>query len=400
MKNKKIINRIIDIAILLPFAYFPKYNILHTKLELVFEAYSIFVFMIIAILFFRKKGFKIPTIILLIGLMYFVPFIVTATYGDHQMIRYAIKILLGNVSLALLISYNIPDRTKEFLQSSILFFGALVFINTMTFFLYYPSMISEQLSYYFLGNDNGTIYETFIFIYLSLVYFNMYKEKIPIYFYLIVIFIFSGYFYVKSGNGMVCMIITILFMLLYKYKYVKFFLKLRFMIPIFLALFFTIVIFRNNGLIQLVMNILDKNPTISGRTVIWDKCWQFIGQHPILGNGYENEILMEYKVDNSKLHNVILQYLYNGGVVALTLFLTVVGMVLNKIKASKLDDDIKNIMNFSIFLFFVISIFDFYVVKFTMIFMFLIYYFIATTTKDQIKKGAGNEKSKRRLSKN
>lgn len=376
MKNL-ILSRIIDFLMLLPFAYISNY-IINAKTDTLFEIYSIVVFLIIMIIYFKKKKMSIPIIILLIGAMYLIPLLVTIIYGDHTVIRKGIKLLVGSICVSMLIDYNMASRPKKFLESVIIFYGTLIVVNTLSFFLFYPSITPLKESVYFLGNDNGSIFEVFLFVYVSLAYYTIYNRKIPIYFYALLTFVFAGYLYVKSGNGMICMLISIIFILLYKKTFTKKLFKLKFMIPIYLLFFFTIVVFQNNGLIQIVLDILDKSPTISGRTYIWNKCWYYISQRPLFGNGYENDLLISSKISNSKAHNIILQYLYTGGVATLVVFLLIVGIVLYKTNKSKINSDIKNIVNFSVFLFFIMCIFDFYIDKFITIIMFMIYYCIVT----------------------
>lgn len=369
-------NRIIDFFVLFAFAYIPDY-ILSGKLDTIYDYYSLIVFLCIIIYYLIKRKFSISKIIILIGIMQLIPLITTVTYGDHLMFKRGVRILIGSVSLACLVDYNISFRKKDFLKSVIFFWGSLVVLNILSFFIFFPSMDVNQLNFYFLGNDNGSIYETFTFIFVALVYFSLYAKKIPLYFYILLMFIFAGYFYVKSGNGILCMLITIVFILLYKLSFVKKILTPKLLIPIYIFLFFMIVIIRdNNFFMQTLLDLFGKSQTISGRTYIWDQSIYYFAQHPLIGNGYESEAIAMAKFGNVKAHNVILQYLYTGGVATLGLFLTFVGIVLNRIKKSNVNINLKTIMNFSIFLFFVISMFDFYMVKFTTFLMLTIYYFL------------------------
>ncbi|MFR3202482.1 MAG: O-antigen ligase family protein [[Clostridium] leptum] len=53
-----------------------------------------------------------------------------------------------------------------------------------------------------------------------------------------------------------------------------------------ILLFFVIVIFRMQNLFAfLIEDILHKNLTLTGRTVIWDRTLELIGEKPILGHG-------------------------------------------------------------------------------------------------------------------
>ena len=386
-KNNKIINRIIDCLVLIAFAYIPEY-LLSTKIDLIYDIYALIIYILIignyCYFIFKKQKKSIPPLLIIITIMQLIPLIATLTYGDHSMYKRGIRILLGSISAFCIIDYNFSYRKKEFLESIIYFLGFFVISNIITFFIFYPEMMDNIPNFYILGNDNGSIYETFTFIYISLLYYSMYNKKIPVYFYIVFFIILLGYFYVKSGNGMLCLSISALFLFYIKTKYIKKKISIKPYLAIYTLLFFIVVLLQDNNIFMIIaQKLFNKSPTISGRTIIWGKCLNYTTMHPIMGNGYESEMLVMSKIGNSKAHNVIIQYLYTGGITTLTLFLVNVGLVLKSIKNNRLNIRSKNIMNFSIFLFFIISLFDFYTVKFTTVIMLSIYYLIG---KKEIKK--------------
>lgn len=74
---------------------------------------------------------------------------------------------------------------------------------------------------------------------------------------------------------------------------------------------------------------LDKNPTLTGRTVIWDRLFQAISERPLIGHGYRAFWESDYAVDlmtisgffASHSHNGYLDMLLDLGAVGLAVFL-------------------------------------------------------------------------------
>ena len=366
---------IFNIIFILKYIYFPNYIL--KGFEDVFNVICLLSYIIIIIMYLKKYDFKIPNFTVILFIMQLIPLISTIYCGNYDMLAQGIKVLLASVSLPMLIKYNYDIDFKSFIKEIMIIFGILVSVNVLTFYIYYPSM-TQFLYFYFLGNDNGSIYETFLYIYISIIYYLHYKKRIPVYFYVIVAFLISGYVFVRSGNSMVCLFVTATVILLSKTNIFKKVCNNEkiFMVG-YIVFFLLIVIFRNNSaFMNVVLTLLDKNPTFTGRTFIWDYTFKYIKLHPLIGNGYENSVILTSKIHQVKAHNLILQYLYMGGLFTLTLFLYFVYKNIKIIKKGKIDKRVKALMQFSIFLFFIISVFDYYYYKYTFIIMILVYYYI------------------------
>lgn len=377
-KERKFINVLLDMLVLLPYINFPDYILVGIS-KTVFKYYSIFVFSLIIILYiYKNKG--IPKNVLkfvgLVFVIYSIPIITTINKENYSEIFYGLKILAGMISAVLLIDYNFKNRCKEFLKSFITFWGFMVVINVLSFFIFYPSMDPLQSAFYFLGNDNGSIYETLLFVFASIFYYIRFNnDKIPFKFWLIFLFIFSGYYYVKSGNGMSCIVLIGFFLAFRNKKIVLKIMKPQLFAGIYVFLFLMIVCLRDLSFMKPVLEILGKSSTLTGRTGIWDRCLKYIEINKWFGNGYEPALISIYKIGNVKAHNIILQFLYNGGIMMLLLFGVLNLKIIKSINKNEKNKTKKFLMNISIFLFFVISLFDFYIQKYTYIFMLCIYYF-------------------------
>lgn len=389
--KSKLINMILDFIVLLQFINFPDY-ILIGPLKSISKYFSIIIFFLILIIYiYRNKGIskQMIEIISLTTIIYMIPIGVTIVNKNYSEVFYGSKILVGTISSILIVDYNVKIRPKEFLHSFITFFGIMNFMNILSFYLYYPSMDSIQLYFYFLGNDNGSIYESMLYIFASIFYYIKFNNnKIPVFFWIMMLFIFSGYVFVESGNGMSCMILIMIFLLFRNNKKISKIFSPKLFLWVYALIFIMIVCFRNLSFMQPVLDILGKSSTLTGRTDIWDKCIKYINDSLIWGNGYEPVLYVISKIGNVKAHNIILQYLYNGGIIMTLLFGFLNFKILKKVNKIEVDYISRLMINVSIFLFFIVSLFDFYIQKYTYIFMIIIYYcYIVNLKKGEYQDG-------------
>jgi len=377
MKIKK--NDIIDFLVLLSFAYFPSFIMAGVRGK-IFTAYCLMVYILIILNYISKNKNNIPSITYIIAIMYTIPLIPTIIYKNYDVIDTGIKVLLGAIALSLLIKDNLTKKPKEFLKKCMIFWGILVCINIACFFLYYPAMDPNLKNFYFLGNDNGSVYETLLFLFLSILYYTNYTKKIPMRFIILLLYIFAGYIYVNSGNGKVCTFLVLAYVLIYgkNKKISKVLNKItnyKTIVIIYLIIFFSLVVFKNKSIIiDTVLDILKKDKTFTGRTGIWELSFKYIKEHILLGNGYENDIILINKIHQVKAHNLIIQFLYNGGVLMILCLIDIIKKVFNKTKNSPLR--IKSLISLFLLIYFIISIFDYYWYKFNLLFFLLtMFYF-------------------------
>lgn len=93
-----------------------------------------------------------------------------------------------------------------------------------------------------------------------------------------------------------------------------------------ITLFFVVVVFRlQEVFLGLIGQIFAKNiVTLTGRTPLWDNLLQLIKEMPLLGCGVQSLVgsvaLLKFNY-GANAHNIILHYLYQGGVIQLALYL-------------------------------------------------------------------------------
>ena len=144
-----------------------------------------------------------------------------------------------------------------------------------------------------------------------------------------------------------------------------------------------LVVFRsNNQIVNNILGILGKNNTFTGRTNIWDLSFKYIKENLLLGNGYENGDIILRKIGQVKCHNMIIQFMYNGGLIGFGIFAYIIKITLTKIKELP-NSDSKNIIIFSLFVYFLISIFDYYYYKYNIVF-FLLFIIYSNSLKKEV----------------
>jgi len=115
--------------------------------------------------------------------------------------------------------------------------------------------------------------------------------------------------------------------------------KVQVIIPIIIGLFIMIVGFNNLGVFNFeIENILDKNVTLSTRTIIWDAAIEMIKESPYFGYGYLGEGSKHIVFGSGRerdAHNTILQYMLQHGIVGfIPLIYLIILFIKNLVKQS------------------------------------------------------------------
>jgi O-antigen ligase len=132
------------------------------------------------------------------------------------------------------------------------------------------------------------------------------------------------------------------------------------LITINIVLFFMIVVFRAQEVFSfIIVSLLGKNLSFTGRTEIWDLCFIMIKNSFLFGYGFSYERGLVYWRDTYTFgHNLILEILLLGGVLSLLLFLTVTTANLFKIKAIK-NKTLHSLFCMCVFILFISGITEF-----------------------------------------
>ena len=106
------------------------------------------------------------------------------------------------------------------------------------------------------------------------------------------------------------------------------------------AVFFFVVIFRlQNVILDHFSDILRRNTTtISGRTPLWDNIFLAIREKPFWGYGVQtiSDITDQLKFTyGTNGHNIILHYLYQGGIVQLCVYLLMMAFICRRLRSAQ-----------------------------------------------------------------
>lgn len=111
--------------------------------------------------------------------------------------------------------------------------------------------------------------------------------------------------------------------------------RVRLMVIGYLVAFLFLMLVKNADCVADFAELFEKSVTFSGRTNIWEVCWEMVAEHPIVGYGWLDPIFRTQLVDDAvgavNAHNTILELLFTYGVIGLVLWMTFVGLALSRL---------------------------------------------------------------------
>lgn len=299
----------------------------HYKIHYVYKAcqYIIFLYAFSLLISRREKTFNKFVLGVIIFCLF--NFSITAIFNFKYIVKFQYEVLYL-ISFVICVSYfaNINLKNLVFKISNILSVYSL--INVITYFLYYPLGIltikrigGTYINYYFLGMDNQFAKFIIPTIILIMLKNSLKKEKIN--FYDILIIFLNGLVIMISWS--VTAIISYFTLLFLSFICKKISLSKFKLIYIYLFIFSFVVLIQNINISfinNVIMNILKKTLTFSGRTQIWFEAIRKIIKSPIFGYGTvegRTMILLRSGL-NLSTHNIILQTLIESGIVGFFFF--------------------------------------------------------------------------------
>ena len=291
------------------------------------------------------------------------------------------------LSWIILFKTNLFNNKKKFftnLENTFLF---LLTINLITIVLFPGGFYLNSSGYssnYFLGYDNNLI--TYIFPALALSFTNSYGEtgKVGLKsIYLLIISLLS-IILTWSATGVAAMLIITFLFLIYTFKKRDF--PANKYIVIVLSLFVCIVFLRIQNIFSFIIEgWLKKDLTFTGRTYIWDIFIKQIKQSLFIGHGIVDYKYLIKSINAGHAHNYFLQILYQGGIVAFSMFLGFFFTSINKMKNCKQ----KKYVGIIIFAYLISFIFEAYSLTNMFIIVLLISYYYEPSLKEE--RGDNNE---------
>ena len=361
--KKSTLYGILYLFLLAPFFKPPYFAATNEFINNIYNIAQIISAMITAFLVIKKRHMsKIVFCIIL-----FEAVIILSTYLNDGHLKDTILDAIQTISLCTLVDYGLHYNKKSLIKGLVFLFEILLTINLLTIFIYpdgmYINPVNNYKSNWFLGFDNQHVIYILLGITSSVVYSYMcFQKLIPRTYYLIVvstITIFTRW----AATGLVGIALLLLYLILRKIINKFKFFNIKNYTLISLGLFLGIVIFRiQERFSYLIVDVLKKDLTFSGRTKIWDRAIYLINQHPYIGNGHISDYMkqIKYKIWGAvHAHNQILEITYLGGISLLIVFVLIIILMikrLNKYRTYK----ITKFISWIIFIFMIMMLTEYY----------------------------------------
>lgn len=324
-------NSLMCFVLLLPFfepQFFKTISIINSIYNLL--TYAVLIYVIIRILFMKKKfSYNMIIIVVLEGWMLLI------TYIKSENTSKALSFFVILVGIASVV-YLYSNKIETLIKCLLLHFEICVYINLLTVYLLKNGLyLIETKAYdesaigYFLGWHHLFLVWEIPALLIAWLYREMYHTNKRCYLLSIAIFLTEIYFGGSTGIVGVTLIIILCSIPAIK-KIITPYKGMFFAIAILILIVFV----RSYGFLEpIIVSILNKDMTFTGRLGIWNYAIKAIISHPIIGHG-----ILEQNTITSILglrfathcHNQMLQVLFQGGVVGFALFISLYVVGLNR----------------------------------------------------------------------
>lgn len=264
------------------------------------------------------------------------------------------------IGFIIYINYCMKDF-KNFINALNILFTLLIIYNLIL-------AIFSQSSYMYIGYQGsqkvfvGTFESrngismvmipaiAFILIRSEYIYEKVRNKDILLCFMVLIIILLS-----KSSTGFIVGSLLVIYVLLLKKIKIK--ININKLMSIYTIIYTQVVIFRIQETVfrGFIENTLQKNVTLTGRTLIWDFIMKIIPNSLIFGYG-RNDIIAQNAIirDVTEAHNGLLEILLCTGIIGLFVFILI---LLNAFRAlNKSNSKISYILSMAIFLYFCIAL--------------------------------------------
>ncbi len=312
----------------------PEYLVRMSKVKLFYDLLKITMMAFIPLIFtLKRKPLSKFTILWFV----FEAWIVFVTVFRGADISFAINQALTVCTIALFFDMY-SDDMRHVCKVLYRFLGLLIFINFVTLLvfpagMYVTGVTNTASENWFLGFKNKHMIYFLPFVGLNLILGNLegftWKN-----FVMLAIVLFSALF-AGSSTIILCLALILIvgFMPFVRKNYKVFNMYSYFGLSI--VLFILIPLLRLQYLFSfLIVTVLNKGIDLTYRTNLWDLALREIREHPIIGWGEQSvdvKHLLYHSHSIISAHNQILEYLYIGGIVLLTLYI-----IINLLLAKKL----------------------------------------------------------------
>lgn len=301
------------------------------------------------------------------------------TYINDGAIIKVITTLLPIISLVFVLEYFFKKNTFLTIKTMYIYFSTLVYINFIFMIIRPDGLITVTtantvVGYNFLGVSNQLGPYFILASVISLIYASM-KKRLTINIVLVNVCVYISLVLVWSATSIAWF--TIYFVLLIfmsrKSKLSHFINWLSVLVFIIISHWLIVFVKAQNWLDFIIVDILNKDLTLSGRSVIWDEAIKLIKNSLTFGYG-EIPDGRYIKVGSAlfNTHNIFLQLFLQGGIIFVLLTLFIMFISFYQIKQNQ-NQSINSILLISVLTLFCMMITEVYAFIIIFILLFLVY---------------------------
>lgn len=310
--------------------------------------------------------------------------------GTEVSFSNAITFTVTAAGFILLADLGISDSPQIFLKSFVIVGSLACLINALTIFLYagrggmnQSAILSGgHQTYYFLAEDNATMYWSWPVIVVMWLYFFLFNNSKNMLAWNIVctVTICAAYVFVRSLTAMLGTVALIFLVFHYRKASNKKKRGVHFKqgSPQFYFYWISSVVIsyvvavsqswtKYAYLLELYFN---KSATASGRTTIWKKSVYYIKQSWLIGYGQETVDYSVSKLRINHTHNFLLETFYRGGAIAAVMW--VVLFVYISRKTQNVRNQIYSFLMLAVFLFLLMAVVDFAYYRYPYLILFIL----------------------------
>lgn len=323
---KKLMNQRWFIALVFMVLYkpamFSQMPALHT-----FDTISnVFKVMVIAVLGVWFVYFYQKVSLFFVGIVFFEVWRVLATIycgGNYTSLFIAI---LNALAICLVVEMGLKTDPDALLDGASFTLGLFVLINFATILLFPQGMyeFNTFTQNYFLGYRNNSIMLFFPAIIFSIVRSLRKYNKLTLSSFVITAVSFATVIIAFSATSVIGMTVFTLFLLLALINKMPTFLNIITYLAINIAYFFGVIILRlQEAFAFIIVDMLGRDLTFTGRTKIWDSALAAFAKSPVFGVGeIENQASRDL-IGATHAHNYYLDLLYKSGLPGFLIFFAI-----------------------------------------------------------------------------
>lgn len=323
---KKLMNQRWFIALVFMVLYkpamFSQMPALHT-FDTISNVFKVMVIAVLGVWFFY---FYQKVSLFFVGIVFFEVWRVLATIycgGNYTSLFLAI---FNALAICLVVEMGLKTDPDALLDGASFTLGLFVLINFATIILF-PQGMYEFNNYtqnYFLGYRNNSIMLIFPAIIFSIVRSLRKYNKLTLSSFVITAVSFATVILAFSATSVIGMTVFILFLLLALINKMPNFLNIITYLAINIAYFFGVIILRlQEAFAFIIVDMLGRDLTFTGRTKIWDCALAAFAKSPVFGVGeIENQASRDL-IGATHAHNYYLDLLYKSGLPGFLIFFAI-----------------------------------------------------------------------------